>query len=270
MRICPTCRRAYEDDTFTFCLDDGSRLSAVHEHPSRTPGKARVTELPKTEIMPGLAGADTEPTVLRPTLPSFTPLSSPHQAKPPQAIKKRHAKRWIILSGTLACIVLGLAGTLVFVLWRASQLSASEPVIVSSPSKTNTSLPTAEPSGTQPAESKLTKASSSEWLDGVWDGRGYQSNTKTNWALTLAAQNGSYAIDYPSIPCRGKWTLVNQNAAEARFVEVITTGLGRCANNGNVMIRKISDSQISLRFTYAHSKVVIATATLTRRGSSTQ
>ncbi len=29
MKICPTCSRKYEDETLTFCLDDGSRLAAA-------------------------------------------------------------------------------------------------------------------------------------------------------------------------------------------------------------------------------------------------
>src|SRR5437867_11163643 len=37
MKECPTCTRAYADDTLNFCLDDGSRLveAAIgHDHPT--------------------------------------------------------------------------------------------------------------------------------------------------------------------------------------------------------------------------------------------
>ena len=103
------------------------------------------------------------------------------------------------------------------------------------------------------------------WLDGIWEGAAYQSNTKTTWTIKLTARNNTYLIEYPSLTCGGKWTLVNKSSSVVEFKEKITYGVGRCYDDGNVIIEKIKDSQITVKFFEPNSSIVIASTTLNKR-----
>jgi hypothetical protein len=248
MKRCPTCNRAYEDDTLTFCLDDGARLSAPYGLQATLPvSAARDTDPPRTEILPS------QPT---PVYPAMTPRAFP---SPGQAdlTPRRGGAHWIIFGGTLAFIGIGLVILLGYIALKVSVKSASQPLSVP---MTNSNRP----------GSKNKDTESPAWLEGVWEGRGYQSDTKTNWIVRLRVQDSRGAVDYPSIPCLGRWDLVENDAREAKFVEVITDGTNRCASNSNVTIQKIKDSQISCMYTYAGSSVVIATAILNQKAESTE
>ena len=50
MKSCPTCKRTFED-TFTFCLVDGTILSPPFDPQATQPAKARDTNPPPTEIL---------------------------------------------------------------------------------------------------------------------------------------------------------------------------------------------------------------------------
>ncbi len=262
MKICPSCKRTFEDESYTYCLDDGAPLVRTEGPLPTSPATTRQTNPPKTEIFPEFVrvkDARVEP--ILPTMAAFPPPtypSEPHTTANPDS--SRPAK-WILLGLGLVIVIAALLAGLGYLLFRMSrpseqdQLRSATPV--SSPISVVTSTSTPEPKTVEPV--------ATDWLEGQWEGRGYQTNTKTSWAMLLTVHNDRYLIDYPTEPCEGKWNLVNKDLTQARFVEVITKGVGRCANNGNVMIRKISDSKIQFRYAYAHSKVIVATATLTRK-----
>jgi hypothetical protein len=267
MKTCPICSRTYGDDTLTFCLDDGARLSAPYDpHETLKEPAARYTDPPTTEILPSeLTPVNSAPAPMRSTIAAFAPLGYPEGAPQSQLTEKRSGTHWIILSGALALVVFGLVMVLGYIAWKANSKSIPEPSSVST-APTYSNFPA---NANRDIESKLHDDRSLQWLDGVWEGRGYQSNTKTTWAVRLTAQDSTYAIDYPDIPCRGKWTLMEKNTDEAKFSEVITQGIDLCANNSKVIIRKTNDSQISCTYTYARSRVVIATAVLTKKAQPT-
>src|SRR5215208_305565 len=53
MKQCPTCNRTYADETLTYCLDDGSLLSAPYDsEATQRIYPARVTNPPPTEALP--------------------------------------------------------------------------------------------------------------------------------------------------------------------------------------------------------------------------
>lgn len=103
------------------------------------------------------------------------------------------------------------------------------------------------------------------WLNGTWEGKAYQSNTKTSWTLKLTAQDNSYSIEYPSLSCGGNWYLVSQDSRTARFKERITYGADKCVDNGNVLIERIDPSQVAFRYTLPDSTDVVASATLRKQ-----
>jgi hypothetical protein len=160
---------------------------------------------------------------------------------------------WIILSGTLGLGLVGLVLVLGYFAWKAS-----------SPPKTG-AYSAVPANANRDTESKLPDDSSPQWLDGRWEGEGYQSDTKTTWAVRLTVRDGSYTIEYPNIPCRGTWALLDKNSGGASFTEVITQGTDLCDNNSHIMLEKINDSEVSLKYTHAAGRVVIATATLSKR-----
>jgi hypothetical protein len=97
---------------------------------------------------------------------------------------------------------------------------------------------------------------------------GYQSDTKTTWAVSRTVQDGTYALEYPNIPCRGRWTLIDINSRAASFTEVIKQGTDLCDNNNHVMIEKMNDSEISCKYMRASGRVVIATAVLSKKAQA--
>jgi hypothetical protein len=104
---------------------------------------------------------------------------------------------------------------------------------------------------------------SSQWLEGVWEGKGYQKAPQMTWSIKFTADNNTYAIEYPSLRCGGKWALVEMGDGRATFKETITRGLDRCSDGGDISIEKLSDHQISYKYTLPVIGEV-ATATLSK------
>jgi hypothetical protein len=274
MKNCPTCNRTYDDETLTFCLEDGVRLSSPYDPRATLPGPAtRATDPPRTEILPPhLAPGNQGPATLLSSNPAFVPLAYP-QGTPQQLTQKHSAKHWIILSGVLGLVLVGLVIVLGYMVWKANSKSNPEPASLSSPARPDNDVPSNANKSTdanKSTESKRPADTSSQWLDGRWEGEGYQSDTKTTWAVRLNVQDGTYAIEYPNIPCRGRWTLIDMNSRAASFTEVITQGTDLCDNNNHVMIEKMNDSEISCKYTRASSRVVIATAVLSKKAQANE
>jgi len=267
MKACPICSRIYADDTLAFCLDDGARLSAFDPHLTLPGPAARDTDPPKTAILPPeLTPANQAPPPLRSTILALPPLAYPQEAPRSQLTGKRGGNLWIIFGGMLALVVVALMIVLGYLAWKAGNKPTAEPSRVSAATTTNSNVPA---NANRDTESKLSDSANFRWLDGVWEGEGYQSDTKTTWAVRLTVQDGTYAIEYPNIPCRGRWTLIDKNSGGASFTEVITQGTDRCGNNSHVMIEKVNDSEISCKYTHARSRVVIATVVLSKKAQST-
>ena len=92
MKRCPTCNRAFDDDTLTVCPEDGSALTGGRE-------------VPATQIDSGLGGKAT-----------WTP--SPDQLAEIQqtvaAINKPRRKTWpgVVIAIVVLLILIGLAGAI--------------------------------------------------------------------------------------------------------------------------------------------------------------
>jgi hypothetical protein len=125
MKSCPTCNRTFED-TFTFCLMDGSILSAPFDpaKPAEQPPReanppltqvfnapAEPESLPKTR--PGSAPANVQPTITSPFQPQ--PIGQPYQTP---AVPGSTAAittptlpdlaRWLFIVRGIAAILIGL------------------------------------------------------------------------------------------------------------------------------------------------------------------
>src|SRR5437763_15240337 len=123
MKSCPTCNRTFED-TFTFCLIDGSILSAPFDpHATRQIPNARNTD-PQTEVMPpsNYPNRDALPPTIPSPQPEYTPPPISNPVPYPQqpqfsqgqdAVNKPQKRRppipWII---PIALVVLVLLGSI--------------------------------------------------------------------------------------------------------------------------------------------------------------
>jgi hypothetical protein len=273
MKSCPACGRTYVDDTFTFCLDDGALLSAPYD-PQTTlqiPA-ARDTDQPRTDIIrtpPPPANPQTSPQQAT-TQPS-EPLNYSYQAAA-EPSSQRRSKASLVVGGVIVFLTAGVL-ILGYLAWRNSQSSASEVAKgdANVPTQNAASTPTAQvnsnvsvhPDG---GTNKPKGNPNPQWLEGVWEGTGYQHTPKMTWSIKFTAENNTYAIEYPSLRCGGKWTLVEMDETTAKFKETINRGLERCSNDGDILIKKISDEQITYKYTLPIIGEV-ATATLSKEAA---
>ena len=270
MKSCPNCNRTYADDTLTFCLDDGALLSAPYDpHATLLIPAERHTAPARTEILPQApSSVDTQPARLD-TLPQTSEtLVYGAQARLGQPTEKPGGKHWLILGGVVVFAVVGLVIVLGYVAWQVNDKTMPEPSKNSSTAPANSNL--ASNTNRDASEAKALDDDSLKWLDGVWEGKGYQSNPKSTWTIKLRAQNDTYVIEYPSLSCRGKWNLIEKETGKARFKEIITDGLNRCENNGLVVIEKIDDAQVSFKYSSPNTTSVTSTAVLRKSAQSTE
>lgn len=119
--------------------------------------------------------------------------------------------------------------------------------------------------GVSSSNNRQSASTNTSWLDGVWEGSAYQTNANTSWTIKLTVQNSTYFIEYPSLSCGGNWTLINQSVNTVEFKEKITYGGDHCTDDGNVIIERISDTQVRVKFFEPNSSVIIAGTTLNKR-----
>lgn len=104
-----------------------------------------------------------------------------------------------------------------------------------------------------------------DWLRGIWEGTGYQSDDASTWTMRLTAGRRRFSIEYPSLDCGGEWKGISINHNKARFREILSHGKERCVDNGNVVIERFSNTQIVYLFSNRGSRTVTAVALLNRK-----
>src|SRR5207237_10185786 len=137
------------------------------------PDPARTAILP-----PELTPTSQAPPPLGSTIPTMTPLGYPQEVPRSQPTEKRGSTIWIILGGTITLVVLGLMIVLGYLAWKAGNKPEPEFSRAGSNAPTNSNVPA---NANRDIESKPADNASLQWLDGVWEGEGYQSDTKTTW-----------------------------------------------------------------------------------------
>lgn len=232
MKECPQCKRTY-NDSLSFCLEDGSVLSAAYA---------------------------AEETLIIPQ--SRTQQNVTYSASQP------HKSRILLFGIVLVLAILLTAGA---VLLLQQKRSDSDAVIKQrDPSPAESSVtPGASNSSTETRKSDDLRVKQTDiktsWLEGVWEGAAYQINTQTTWTIKLTVRNDTYSVEYPSLDCGGNWILVDSSGKTAKFKERITFGLSRCVDNGYATIERISDSQIQFKYNEPNSTVVVASAVLNKK-----
>lgn len=103
------------------------------------------------------------------------------------------------------------------------------------------------------------------WLNGTWEGTGYQMDNNETWTMRLTVKGNRYGIEYPSLNCEGRWRPISINSGRARFREKITRGVAACTDKGKVVIERLSRRQIAYRNTNQGETDVTASAILNRK-----
>jgi hypothetical protein len=111
-----------------------------------------------------------------------------------------------------------------------------------------------------PAQTK-----SNNWLNGTWEGTGYQTDDQSTWTMRMTPRGRRFSIEYPSLNCGGRWQLISISANRARFKERLDHGQEKCANNGNVTIQRLSRGQVFFLYSNAGTREVTASAVLNRK-----
>jgi hypothetical protein len=108
-------------------------------------------------------------------------------------------------------------------------------------------------------------APETEWIDGVWDGIGFQRDAGSTWTIRLTANRSenSFKIEYPTLACGGEWRLVNFTSHSGKFIERIVFGRDKCVDKGIVVITLVDRDHVSFTHFY-RSGVMSAYSTLTR------
>lgn len=104
------------------------------------------------------------------------------------------------------------------------------------------------------------------WLDGEWEGLGYQLNNGGTWSIRFSGQsaNNSFIIQYPSLKCGGNWMMIAGNEYRAEFVEVIAYGTEFCVNGGVVILTRVDDRHIGFSY-FSPERILDAFSTLIKK-----
>ena len=100
-----------------------------------------------------------------------------------------------------------------------------------------------------------------DW-DGAWSGIGDQAGV--TYPVEITISGSAHAIDYPTIPCGGTLTLVNDAGDRRELDESITTGVGTCADGGRVVLVRSGD-QMSFEWFFQGAAQRSVTGTLTHQ-----
>ena len=103
------------------------------------------------------------------------------------------------------------------------------------------------------------------WLNGTWEGTGYQMDNNELWTMLLTVKRNRYRIEYPSLKCEGKWRLIRINRSTARFREILSSGADVCADKGTVFIQRLSRRQIAFRYINQGEVDVTSSSILNRK-----
>ncbi len=102
------------------------------------------------------------------------------------------------------------------------------------------------------------------WLEGSWEGTVYQGSAQAARTIRLAAQNNAYAIEYPSVTCRGELALLQRKNGKATFRESGGNGRNQCAEGGQIVLERVSHSQLVFKHFSPRTNEIVASAILNK------
>lgn len=197
MKICPSCKRTYDDDTLSFCLADGSVLSASPDpHETQRIPAPRSTNAAPTEVLYPASRQDDPPPLLQPTIQSPQPPPF-YSAKPQYQLPETRSSRTglFISVAVLLGIILGV-GITVSIL-KSGKDNAED-------GGSQSKIPNTNPTPTSTPVSALTELPGERWEEcergaaeycGIWTRvsngrwRGQWNGVEAELAMTVNGKN---------------------------------------------------------------------------------
>lgn len=102
------------------------------------------------------------------------------------------------------------------------------------------------------------------WFRGAWVANDVvQYDTKSSWGIQMIAlpERDYFRVNYPSLGCKGEWTLKSATPEQIVFREKITKGGTICGNNESITLDVIDQKQLLVRY-YGPGNSIIAQDTL--------
>lgn len=90
-----------------------------------------------------------------------------------------------------------------------------------------------------------------KWLDGTWNGVGYQPGLKSQWEVKLVVNSAenTISISYPDLDCSGNWQIMKVKKRRiSEFKEVILEGRDKCLNDLKVLIHLLDKEYLSVSY----------------------
>src|SRR5258705_1910242 len=113
MKECPGCHRTYSDDTTTFCLADGSLLSAPYSPEATSRPPLNSADPPPTEIIPSPLNTEASQPISQ-SVPQSTILAAPifsnqHSGSAPLFKESKSSRLAWLLGGLAFLIIVGFS-----------------------------------------------------------------------------------------------------------------------------------------------------------------
>jgi hypothetical protein len=110
---------------------------------------------------------------------------------------------------------------------------------------------------------------SSNWIDGVWTGTGYQQEG-SKWTIKFTADENrnEFLIQYPSLSgTGGRWLLLGKESSADRytFQEVIPNQGHTILDGGRIIITKVANNFMSYSYFRAPAYTVVSSCSTLQR-----
>jgi hypothetical protein len=166
MKICPSCRRTYSDDSLNFCLDDGSVLTL----------STASADSPETLVMHSRPSAPVSP-----TMPAGGPTgwSTPNQGQFSMQPPRKKSRTWLWVLGIFATLILvcggGFLGVMYYIGSVADNIVSNATSNSTSSTRSNTTK-NATPSPQTPAQTDEVDMAGWTKEPTVWGTTQYENN----------------------------------------------------------------------------------------------
>ncbi|NUM80703.1 hypothetical protein HUU42_07825 [bacterium] len=112
----------------------------------------------------------------------------------------------------------------------------------------------------------MVRAQDISWVNGTWEGIGYQASVNSSWTIRFEAmiRTNSFSIAYPSLGCGGNWSLSSIDANKIEFFETITYGKTQCVEGGTIVVTRVDGQYVTFTYFLPGTRTLDAFSTLKR------
>ena len=107
-----------------------------------------------------------------------------------------------------------------------------------------------------------------KWLEGEWEGIGFQPDMLSNWNTILKSDpknNKILKVNYPTIPCSGNWKILEIYKDRVIAKELITEDVQNCIQGEKVTIIRIDERQIAIIYSVREDGITNAYSVLVKK-----